>query len=101
MSRKLQVFASPGVEAIAVERRRQIDVEGYAAECDDHHIGWELAQASAAYALNRKSLWPKNWCIKFFKISERRRDLVKAGALIAAEIDRLDRLAAAHRKVGV
>ena len=35
--------------------------------------------------------WP--WDAEWWKPQDRRRDLVKAGALIAAEIDRLDRLA--------
>jgi len=36
-----------------------------------------------------ENLWP--WGKEWWKPSDRRRDLVKAGALIAAEIDRLDR----------
>lgn len=36
-------------------------------------------------------LWP--WDVKWWKPSDRRRNLVKAGALIVAEIERLDRAA--------
>jgi hypothetical protein len=36
--------------------------------------------------------WP--WEDKWWKPKDRRRDLVRAGALIVAEIERLDRLAA-------
>ncbi|MFN3321313.1 MAG: hypothetical protein ACK43M_21435, partial [Allorhizobium sp.] len=38
-----------------------------------------------------KELWP--WGIEWWKPTDRRRDLVKAGALIIAEIERLDRAA--------
>ena len=36
-------------------------------------------------------MWP--WDPHWFKTSSRRRDLIKAGALILAEIERLDRMA--------
>lgn len=37
------------------------------------------------------SLWPHSWASCWFKPTNRRRDLVKAAALLIAEIDRLDR----------
>lgn len=40
-----------GVERIAGERRRQIEVEGWTAAEDDEHDSGSLAQAGAAYAL--------------------------------------------------
>ena len=104
--------ASGGVEAIAAERRRQIEAEGWTTEHDDTHTRGEMAAAAGVYALAAASqndyrfvligspvndclagameLWP--WEKSWFKPTDRRRDLVKAGALIAAEIDRLDRI---------
>lgn len=87
-----------GVELIAEERQRQIKSEGYDSNHDDEHDGAELAFAGAAYALpdfaktkyfNRTHLWP--WDKKWWKPTpdDRIRELTKAGALIAAEIDRL------------
>ena len=80
------------IEEIAAERRRQVEVEGWSVTHDDQHGAGEMSNAAAAYALSgdgRTSLWPWDW--KWWKPSGRRRDLVKAGALIVAEIERLDR----------
>lgn len=83
-----------GVEIIAAERKRQIEVEGFTAEHDRGHGGGSLAAAAACYALYKRSrtdsvrLWP--WSLKWWKPSDDQiRNLAKAGALIAAEIDRL------------
>ena len=92
---------SGGGAAIAAERRRQIEEEGWTAEHDDQHDTGQLIAAAICYALNARGwrttadmvrLWP--WDDRWFKPGDYRRDLVKAGALIAAEIDRLDRLRA-------
>ena len=87
-----------GIELIAEERMRQIEKEGWTPEHDAKHNHHELARAAACYATpgylrtiinGRPFGWPfsKNW----WKPSprDRKRELVKAGALIAAEIDRL------------
>lgn len=88
-----------GIELIAEERQRQIEVEGWTPEHDDAHQYGELSKAAAVYALlgtdaetceGDGSAWP--WSPEWFKPSTRLRDLVKAGALIAAEIDRGQRL---------
>lgn len=90
-----------GIDAIATERRRQIEVEGWTPEHDDTHKAGELAAAAAAYAAASTfyhadpyaavlSIWP--WSRAWLKPKNPRADLVRAGALIAAEIDRLDRL---------
>jgi hypothetical protein len=94
-----------GIQRIAAERQRQIEVEGWTSQHDDAHNGGQLAQAAAAYALNCRDLsdelqpryppadlwpWPDGWKPDADPI----RDLEKAGALIAAEIDRLIRAAA-------
>lgn len=86
---------SNAIDDIAAERRRQIDVEGWTPEHDDAHGDGEMSNAAAYYALSgdqHDSIWPWDW--KWCKRTTRRRDLVKAGALIVAEIERLDRIAA-------
>lgn len=89
---------SSGVELIALERQRQVEREGYDAAHDDSHDGAELLQAAVWYLDNgceydfglRLPPWP--WEPSSWKPSDDRiRQLVKAGALIAAEIDRLQR----------
>lgn len=98
-----------GVDLIEAERLRQIDVEGWTFEHDDQHDGCEMTYAAvcyANYALKRiesgkhygfqPKLWP--WDSKWWKPDlDPIRNLVKAGALIAAEIDRLQRLPEATR----
>ncbi|MDT8998379.1 hypothetical protein RQP53_03705 [Paucibacter sp. APW11] len=83
---------------VLAERQRQIDAEGWAPERDDAYTDDELAKAAAAYAMCSVttdrghlalSLWP--WDHEWFKPSGSRRNLIKAGALILAEIERLDR----------
>jgi hypothetical protein len=88
-----------GALMIAEERVRQINEEGYTADRDDSYVKGELARAAMAYAypgLNSKSalskLWPKNWDRMHFKPKDDAvENLVRAGALIAAEIDRVFR----------
>lgn len=89
---------------IQEERLRQMSVEGWSVEHDDRHNKEELALAACVYAMPREEanskhssgvpvwrvMWP--WDYEWLKISDRRRDLVKAAALIAAEIERLDRV---------
>lgn len=93
-----------GEELIAAERQRQIDAEGWTEAHDDEHREAELVGAAIAYAKNAAfqitinagitgvpSDWP-NWDTAWWKPSDDPiRNLVKAGALIAAEIDRLQR----------
>lgn len=80
------------------ERLRQQDAEGWTPEHDDMHKGGQLALAAACYTLASHRLtshgevpgiWP--WAPSFWKPTYGRRDLVKAGALILAEIERMDR----------
>lgn len=85
------------IEEINAERRRQIEVEGYWREHDDDHTDNELARAAACYAagerliVNGRDLWP--WGDEAWKPKDRRRNLIRAAALLVAEIQRLDRLA--------
>ncbi len=95
-----------GVELITLERRRQMAEEGWTPEHDDTHRKKELALAAISYAEAHANPdewsaerglpphptadWP--WGKKWWKPSaDPIRNLVKAGALIAAEIDRLRR----------
>jgi len=80
---------SGAVREIAAERRRQIEEEGWSPEHDDRHAEGQLAAAAACYAWAGWPMWP--WDRAFWKPKSRRRDLVRAGALILAEIERLDR----------
>ena len=95
--------SATGAQLIAEERRRQIEEDGCTAEHDDMHCEGALVRAAACYALhafgevsNQKvrrpiGIWP--WPDEQWKpANEPVRNLVKAGALIAAEIDRIKRL---------
>lgn len=88
-----------GIELIKAERERQIKIEGYTANYDSQHTEGELALAATAYIMADKndapgkidtaaySYWPWRW--RLWKPRSRIQNLVRAGALIAAEIDRL------------
>ena len=95
-----------GIERIAAERKRQIEEEGFTVEEDDGWTKGELTDAAICYAMSEEQreyspnpilseldrYWP--WQMKWWKPTpdNRIRDLEKAGALIAAELDRLQRL---------
>ena len=104
-----------GAGRIAAERRRQMEKEGWTPEHDDDHFDGALAWAAACYAapeaIFRRTDIASGGAIfsdPFPRWKDKRRDLhsgrliepsqdqridllVKAGALIAAEIDRLVR----------
>ena len=106
------LYSTRGTEAIIRERTRQIRDEGFSEEHDDQHDDGQLAmaascyaQASATYDLQSEfagephPFWP--WDPEWWKpghpdvdLKDKVRVLAKAGALIAAEIDRLERLMA-------
>lgn len=97
-----------GATLIAIERQRQYTAEGYTGPCDDQYVHGEIGCAAVAYLLSgldvpagtsyldpnetARAWWP--WAPEYFKPdpADRVRSLVKAGALIAAEIDRLNRI---------
>lgn len=88
---------SPAALDVLAERRRQMEREGWTPEHDDEHEDGELSRAAAAYAVEGivwshmpRSLWPWDMA-SWYKPTTRRRNLVKAAALILAEIERLDR----------
>lgn len=103
-----------GVERIAKERKRQVDEERWTAQHDDLLVWGELAKAAACYAVDATDAevvdlsiggvidenhlvqdgahgfpWDDNW---WKPSADPIRNLEKAGALIAAEIDRLLRI---------
>ena len=89
-----------GIERIAAERRRQIEKEGWTPERDSAYKKRELVSAAVCYALHDfppspndihaflTKHWP--WSFSWWKPTSEIRNLEKAGALIAAEIDRLE-----------
>lgn len=102
------------VDEIAAERKRQIEVEGWTPEHDDEYAHGELSMAAAVYAAHTSAdiqihdpkihigrveeaqrfvrmCWP--WSDGWWKPKSRRRNLIRAAALIVAEIERLDRQA--------
>lgn len=96
-----------GIELIAEERARQVEAEGYTAEHDDRHSGGQLADMAACYAIAPVVPYVKSEYVgrvqfdDLFPFSarfdgrerhDRKKRLIIAGALIAAEIDRLNRL---------
>lgn len=92
-----------GIEQTVAERIRQVCEEKWTEEHDSQHCHGELTGAAISYAaqalgqVNGRSIfkpyprcWP--WDAQWWKPSDNPiRNLVKAGALIAAEIDRLQR----------
>lgn len=102
---------SRALEDIAAERQRQIEVEGWTPEHDDQHADGEMAMAASCYADHAANFsddqrqrwpgatrsmphrWPMSWATSWWKPKTCRADLVRAGALIIAEIERLDRAA--------
>ena len=84
-----------GAALIAAERQRQIEVEGWTPEHDAVHTDGELVEAAIAYAVAAIGLtvsaeadwWP--WDLEWWKPKDTRSNLIRAGALIAAELDRL------------
>lgn len=100
-----------GIELISKERIRQVEEEGWSPKHDATHPDMTLAIASASYILDIASKskdWSEGWRNRFLDASESIwpfdeewfkpthddpiRQLVKAGALIAAEIDRLQKV---------
>jgi len=95
---------------VLAERVRQITHESRTPEHDDGHGNGELARAAGSYAIaaaiaayhgtasfhgGPPTWWP--WAATSWKPGDPRRMLVKAGALILAEIERRDR-AAVHER---
>lgn len=99
---------SKAMTDILNERERQKSQEGYSHEHDDQYEHNELSRAAASYvdyAANCSSLYeshpslyqrqapPNNWVFDkvFWKPKKPRQDLIRAAALIIAEVERMDR----------
>ena len=95
------------VGEIAAERQRQIEDECFTHAMDDCYTEGELSAAASAYAFRARCdmakqldhisiphLWPSDWLREWWKPTSARRNLVKAAAMIVAEIERIDRAAA-------
>ena len=97
---------SHGAKQIVQERQRHEWDEGWTDEHDDQHMKGEMALAAACYARHAAKVpfkpdidayrgtpppddWP--WDAKWWKPKNPLRDLVRAGALIAADYDRIER----------
>lgn len=84
---------------VLAERRRQREVEGWTDKHDDEHQTGGMTFAAAAYAVHAhagtsmsSALWRwTGWATNWFKPKDTRRDLVRAAALLLAEIERIDR----------
>lgn len=98
------VWFSQAAIDVTAERRRQMEVEGFCTRQDDEYVKGELPAAAIVYALAHSKcgkltlgeftgladrLWP--FAPAWLKAGDKRRDLVKAAALLIAEIERLDR----------
>ncbi|CAA0096132.1 Uncharacterised protein [Starkeya nomas] len=98
---------SKAVIDVMNERDRQWNKEGFTPEHDDSHTEAELALAAGSYcesaarpnllrrvagaAFTVPRLWPRGWSLDWWKPKNPRADLVRAAALIIAEIERIDR----------
>lgn len=108
------------LSAILAERMRQETGEGWDEAHDDEHVNGELAMVAACYATPMATvsqdeavdvsggrgetpvwerqkfrvpkLWPPAWHASWWKPKDRERDLVRAAALIMAELERLRRV---------
>ncbi len=105
---------SQAAQDVLAERRRQVEAEGYDTEHDDTHVMGEIGALAALYlmpdgardwdatsttygATLGQALLPEDWTMP--KMGEnRRRDVVKGIACGLAELERLDRAAAAHKE---
>lgn len=112
----VSVSRGDALRDVAAERSRQVEAEGWTPEHDDEHNDGSMAAAAACYAMHSAisagidsgrverladpvqafdrfvpSYWP--WAREWWKPRDKRRNLVKAAALLLAEIERLDRAA--------
>ena len=95
---------SQAARDVLAERRRQVNAEGFSHARDDQYVGGQLAGAATSYLIlaaggredEARAFWP--WCQEWLKPGSQRRYLEKVGALVLAEMERLDRAAAQAEK---
>lgn len=94
-------WRSQAAHDVLAERRRQVEVYGYTPESDDRYSSGQMSIAAACYLVDSDAYpnpgqqppdWP--WAADFWNPTDYRRDLVRAAALVLAEIERIDRAAA-------
>lgn len=93
----LSPYTYQAVTEITAERARQVESEGFTALKDDQYVRGELVWAAVSYAgyagdprdRYTPAEWP--WASRWWKPETPRRALVKAAALIVAEVERIDR----------
>lgn len=89
----METLITKGADLIREERRRQIEQEGYDARHDHDELLNRLVAGAIAYAIvdidrrEAEAWWP--WDFGSWKPKDRKRNLVRAGALIAAAIDKM------------
>lgn len=95
--------AMQALHDVMAERHRQMMVEGWSAKHDDEHGDGAMAVAAACYAIADQraiqvatvdllKLWQwTGWARMWWKPKDKRRNLVRAAALLLAEIERMDR----------
>ncbi|PJG67788.1 hypothetical protein [Acinetobacter seifertii] len=103
------LYSSQAVIDVLNERERQIQIKGWTNEHDDAYEKNELTRAASGYVnhvvgrswtYNKErpetyrdeevpEFWP--WAGNFWKPKSPREDLVRAAAILIAEIERLDR----------
>lgn len=103
-----RTMTSKALKAVIAERQRQQSDEGWTPEHDDGHVNDEIAAMAAYYAMPvgardwpasetgygatfGEAIRPEGWQAKE---SDRWDELVKAGALVLAELERLERAGA-------
>lgn len=104
----MTILTSSVIEEIYNERKRQVLKEEFDTKHDDGHIGGEMSLAAMCYCMAASvaarvpatekqyqsspaaPVWP--WNEDWWKPKNPRRDLIRAAALIVAEIERLDRM---------
>ncbi|HEY1301456.1 MAG TPA: hypothetical protein VGF07_13235 [Stellaceae bacterium] len=95
----VMLAAGPALCDVLAECQRQQQGEAYLAAHDDAHQAGELARAAVAHVISALDCavwaiefwWPKGWAP--IKRKGPRADLVRAAALLIAEIERRDRIA--------
>lgn len=108
---KSKMEKKTGIELIAKEREEQINKHGRTIESDvEINKGWQLSTVASvlvnqSFRSNRQrlTLMPENWddliCLKMIQKPYKER-LIIAGALIAAELDRLTSIEDVHTQDG-
>jgi hypothetical protein len=100
------------IDEIAAERKRQREDEDWSDSHDDEHDDGSLVAAAACYAYQSSIdkgitrgladekaghlsiinfMWPSSWDWEWWKPKGKRRNLIRAAALIVAEVERMDR----------